>query len=65
MNIRNQANRDIRMAAADAGLYLWEVAESLGIADGTLSRKLRNEMSQDEKETVLQAIEKMKKNRSK
>lgn len=52
MKLCNQANRDVRNAAAEAGFYLWEVAEALGIADGTFSRKLRNELSDSEKEAV-------------
>lgn len=35
------ANRDIRAAMKRAGLPLWRVAKSLGIAEITLSRWLR------------------------
>lgn len=65
MKLCNQANRDVRNAAAEAGFYLWEVAKALGIADGTFSRKLRNELSSSEKETVFRAIERMKEYRAK
>lgn len=65
MKLCNQANRDVRNAAAEAGFYLWEVAEALGIADGTFSRKLRNELSDSEKEAVFRAIERMKAYRDK
>lgn len=65
MKLCNQANRDIRNAASEAGFYLWEVAEALDMADGTFSRKLRNELSDSEKEAVFRAIERMKEYRDK
>lgn len=30
-NYANQANRDVRTAAAAAGICLWEIAEVLGV----------------------------------
>ena len=49
-------NDDIRYAAKKAGVTLWAVAERLGIADTTFSRKLRKELPQAEKDRVMQAI---------
>ena len=46
------ANQDIKRAAAGSGVRLWQVAESLGIADCSLSRKLRHELPADEKERI-------------
>lgn len=51
------ANQDVRRAAAGAGVKLWQVAEALGIADCSLSRKLRKELSQAEKERMFSIIE--------
>ena len=65
MKLCNQANRDVRNAAGEAGFYLWEDDEALGIADGTFSRKLRYELSSSEKEAVFRAIERMKEYRAK
>ena len=39
-----QSNKDIREAAASAGVFLWQVAEAIGVTDGTFSRKLRREL---------------------
>ncbi len=50
------ANRDIRDAATAAGVRLWQVADALGLADGTLSRRLRHELPQAEKEKILTII---------
>ena len=47
MNIlssNSKPNRDIRLAVADEGFYLWQLAAELGITDGTLSKKLRREL---------------------
>ena len=51
------ANRDIRDAATAAGVRLWRIADALGITDGTLSRRLRHELPQDEKQQVLEVIQ--------
>ena len=50
-------NQTIRNAAKAAGVRLWEVAEALGIADGMLSRKLRRELPDAERERILRIIE--------
>lgn len=52
-----QSNLDIRRAAAGAGVKLWQVAEALGIADCSLSRKLRRELPQEEKARILAIIQ--------
>ena len=56
-----KANMDIREAAKGAGVLLWEIAGEIGINDGNFSRKLRKELSQDEKVRILAAIEKLAK----
>lgn len=53
------ANQDIKRAAAGAGVKLWQVAEGLGIADCSLSRKLRRELPPDEKKKILSVIEQL------
>lgn len=50
------ANLDIRAAAVSAGVRLWRVADALGIADASLSRKLRKELPQEEKEKIFSII---------
>lgn len=49
-------NKEIRAAIAAAGVKYWQVAEKLGLYDGNFSRKLRRELSEAEKQRVLQAI---------
>lgn len=50
-------NIEIRQAIKKHRLYNYEVAEALGISEFTLSRKLRNELGQEEKEKILDIIE--------
>ena len=52
-------NQDIRRAAAGAGVKLWQIADTLGIADCSLSRKLRKELPQEEKERIFSIIQKL------
>lgn len=49
-------NQDIRRTAAGAGVKLWQIADALGIADCSLSRKLRKELPQEEKERIFEII---------
>lgn len=49
-------NLDIREEVKAAGLYLWQIAEGLGIRDSDLSRKLRHELSECEKARIRKVI---------
>lgn len=50
------ANKEIRIAARNAGVRLWQVAERIGINDGNFSRKLRRELPDQEKKEILEII---------
>lgn len=52
-------NQDIRRTAAGAGVKLWQIADALGIADCSLSRKLRKELPQEEKDRIFKIIEEL------
>lgn len=54
-------NQDIRDAAKKSGIKLWQIAEKLGIWDATLSRKLRKELPQEEKEKIFGIISELSK----
>lgn len=53
-------NVDIRKAAKEANVNLWEIAEAYGINDGNFSRKLRRELPDAEKAKILDIIEQIK-----
>ena len=50
-------NADIREAAKKAGVYLWQIAEHLGMNDGNFSRKLRRELMPCEREKIIEIID--------
>lgn len=54
-------NQDIRRTAAGSGVKLWQIADALGIADCSLSRKLRKELDDDEKKEIFSIIDRLAK----
>lgn len=50
-------NEKIRQAAMITRVKLWEVAAALGVTDGTLSRKLRFELPEEEQTRIIGIIE--------
>ena len=48
-------NVDIRQEAMEANVRLWQIADKLGVNDCNFSRKLRKELSVEEK-TKIRAI---------
>lgn len=55
------SNKDIRTAAKEAGVFLWQIAAMYGISDGNFSRKLRRELPIEEKKRILGIIEQLAK----
>ena len=49
-------NKEIRIYAMEHGVKLWEIAKQMRISPETLSRRLRRELSTEEKEQMMQAI---------
>lgn len=56
-----KSNQAIRTAAKENGIELWRIANKLGINDGNFSRKLRYELSEDEKQKILEIINELAK----
>ena len=50
------SNLDLRNEAKKSGVKLWQIAERMGIADFNLSRKLRHELPDEEKEKIMSII---------
>lgn len=57
-------NTDIRQAAKDAGLKLYEIAAAYGVNDGNFSRRLRWELPDADKQRIFEIIERLSKERS-
>ena len=54
-------NIEIRKAIDTANIKYWQVADNLKITDGNFSRKLRKELSKEDKQKILSIVEKLKK----
>jgi len=52
-------NIDIRVAILESKLKHYEIAKELGIHEFAFSRKLRYELSEEEKEKILKTIKKL------
>lgn len=50
------ANTDIKAAAKQAGIYLYNVADRLGVSENTLTRRLRRELPEEEKTKIKSII---------
>ena len=50
------ANTKIKVAMVEAGMKQWEVARLMGIHEAVLSRKLRNELPEEEQERIIALI---------
>ena len=57
--VMSAANMKIRERAKQSGVRLWEIAEQIGINDGNFSRKLRRELSVEEKDNILAIIDRL------
>ena len=53
-------NQDLRKNANDSSVKLWEIANAMGISDSSFSRKLRRELSAEEKTKIISIIEQLK-----
>lgn len=49
-------NIDIRLKAAESDVYLWQIANALGISDSDFSRQLRTELDPEHKAEILSII---------
>ena len=52
-----QNNNDIRTAAKDNGVCLWELADRLHISEPTITRRLRRELPDNEKQHIFSLID--------
>lgn len=57
-------NVEIRSSAKNKNVRMWEIADALHIQDSALSRKLRYELPQEEKEKILAIIDRLAKRRT-
>lgn len=51
---------EVRKLAKESGVFLWQIAEKLGINDGNFSRKLRKPLSDADTAKILNIIEQIR-----
>ena len=56
-----KANLDIRTKAKECGVYLWQIADAIGIQESRFCKLMRSELPLDEKQKILAAIEELAK----
>lgn len=49
-------NQDLRAYAKEKGVKLWQVAKAMGISEPTMTRKLRSELPEQDKQTFRRII---------
>lgn len=54
-------NQKIREKLKQCGMYQWELAKLLNVAESTLTRRLREELPEEETKRILEIIEKEEK----
>lgn len=59
MKTLNKANSDIKEKAVNKGVFLYEIAEKLGMYETTFLRKLRKELSAEEKTKIFSIIDEL------
>lgn len=57
------ANENIRELAKANGVKFWEIADVLSVSEATVTRKLRHELPEDEKQRILEIIKALGKDR--
>ena len=51
-----RANQEIRDYAVKNSVYLWEIALALGVSEPTMTRKLRTELPDRDREEIMRII---------
>lgn len=57
--MRIEHNKDVREYAKRHGVYLYELAESVGLSDGNFTRRLRRELTSSEKDTLFRNVDRI------
>lgn len=52
-------NLDVREYASARGVRLWRIADALGMTDASFSRKLRRELSAEDKQQIFLIVDRL------
>lgn len=59
-----KANMEIREKARVSGVRLWQIADAIGMQESQFSKKLRKELTEDERSRILGIIDDLAKEAS-
>ena len=65
VNLAVKKNLKIRKLVSDADLYLWEVADAVGVSPTTITNWLRHTLTPDRERKILAAIDKLNRRNAK
>lgn len=60
----NRANETIRKHAKEKSVFLWEIADFLGVSEPTFMRKMRHELPEKDKTAITNAITHISENKT-
>ena len=52
-------NKDLRAYAKKKGVFFWQIASNMGISEPTMTRKLRTELPEQDKQTFRKIIDEL------
>lgn len=58
------ANAETRAEAKNKGVFLWEIADKLCVSEPTITRKLRRELPDEEKQKIFAVIDEIAKEKA-
>lgn len=61
MEVKIMCNMDLRQKAKEKGVFFWQIAAELGVSEPTMTRRLRFELPEQEKQKYLSIINKLSK----
>lgn len=50
-------NKDLRAYAKEKSIFFWQVAKVMGISESTITRRLRTELPEQEKQKLIKIID--------
>lgn len=52
-------NKDLRTYAKEKGVFFWQIAKVMGISEPTMTRKLRSELTEQDRAEFIRIIDEL------
>lgn len=56
------SNAELRVYAKAKGVFFWQIAKAMGISEPTMTRRLRTELTEQEKQEFIRIIDELSDN---